>query len=75
MRWAGHVARMGDRRGVYRVAQGKSEGKKPLGRTRRRWGYNIKMDRSVMGRSGLDESSGGCVWGHGLDRSGSGEGR
>ena len=44
MRWAGHVARMGDRRGVYRVLVGKPEGKRPLGRPRRRWEDNIKMD-------------------------------
>ena len=37
MRWAGHVARMGEDRGVYRVLVGKSEGKRPLGRPRRRW--------------------------------------
>ena len=44
MRWAGHVARMGVRRGVYRILVGKSEGKRPLGRSRRRWEDNIKMD-------------------------------
>jgi len=44
MRWAGHVARMGERRGVYRVLVGKPEGKRPLGRPRRRWEDNIKMD-------------------------------
>jgi len=38
MRWAGHVARMGERRGVYRVLVGKPEGKRLLGRLRRRWG-------------------------------------
>ena len=38
MRWAGHAARMGDRRGVYRILVGKPEGKRPLGRTRHRWG-------------------------------------
>ena len=37
MRWAGHVARMGERRGVYRVLMGKPEGKRPLARSRRRW--------------------------------------
>ena len=42
MRWAGHVARMGEMRGVYRV--GKPEGKRPLGRPRRRWVDNIRMD-------------------------------
>ena len=44
MRWAGHVARMGERRDVYRVLVGKPEGKRPLGRPRRRWEDNIKMD-------------------------------
>ena len=43
MRWAWHVARMGGR-GVYRVLVGKPEGKRPLGRPRRRWNDNIKMD-------------------------------
>jgi hypothetical protein len=42
MRWAGHVARMEERRGVYRVLVGKPEGKRPLGRPRRRWEDNIK---------------------------------
>jgi len=44
MRWAGHVAHMGDRRGSYRVLVGKREGKRPLGRPRRRWENNIKVD-------------------------------
>ena len=44
MRWAGHVACMGERRGVYRILVGKTEGKRPLGRHRRRWGDIIKMD-------------------------------
>jgi hypothetical protein len=44
MRWAGHVARMGEGRGVYRVLVGRPEGKRPLGRPRRRWEDNIKMD-------------------------------
>jgi len=44
MRWVGQVARMGERRGVYRVLVGKPEGKRPLGRPRRRWEGNIKMD-------------------------------
>jgi hypothetical protein len=44
MRWAGHVARMGDRRGAYRVLVGKPEGRRPLGRSRRRWEDNIKTD-------------------------------
>ena len=44
MSWAGHVARMGDEREVYRVLVGKPEGKRPLGRPRRRWVDNIGMD-------------------------------
>jgi hypothetical protein len=43
MGWAGHVARMGVGRGVYRVLAGRPEGKRPLGRPRRRWDDNIKM--------------------------------
>jgi hypothetical protein len=49
MRWAGHVARMGKDRGVYRVLVGKPEGKRPLGRPRRRWEDNIKMDIQEVG--------------------------
>ena len=52
MRWAGHVPRMGERRGVHRFLVGKPEGKRPLGRPRRRWEDNIKMD--------LHEVGGGC---------------
>jgi hypothetical protein len=44
MRWAGHVARMGEKRNVYMLLVGKPEGKIPLGRLRRRWKDNIKMD-------------------------------
>jgi len=44
MRWAGHVARMGEERGVYRVLVGEPEGKRPLGRRRFRWVDNIRMD-------------------------------
>jgi hypothetical protein len=47
MRWAGHVARMGENRGLYRVLVGKPEGKRPLGRPRRRWEGNIKMDSYI----------------------------
>ena len=49
MRWAGHVARMGEDRGVYRVLLGKLEGRRPLGRPRRRWGDNIRMDLQEVG--------------------------
>jgi hypothetical protein len=48
-RWAGHVARMGEERGVHRVLVGKPEGKRPLGRPRRRWEDNIKMDVQEVG--------------------------
>ena len=54
MRLAGHVARMGKRRGVCRVLVGKPEGKRPLGRPRRRWEDNIKMDLQEVGCRGLD---------------------
>jgi len=49
MRWAGHVARMGEGRGVHRVLVEKPEGKRPLGRPRRRWEDNIKMDIQEVG--------------------------
>jgi hypothetical protein len=49
MRWAVHVARMGEERGVHRVLVGKSERKRPLGRPRRRWEDNIKMDSQEVG--------------------------
>ena len=49
MRWAGHVALMGKDRGVHRVLVGKPEGKRPLGRPRRRWEDNIKMDLQEVG--------------------------
>jgi len=54
MRWAGHVACMGDRRGIFRVLVGKPEGKRPLGRPRHRWEDNIEMD--------LQEVRCGGVW-------------
>jgi hypothetical protein len=49
MRWAGHVARLGEGRGVNRVLVGKPEGKRPLGRPRRRWEDNIKRDLQEVG--------------------------
>jgi hypothetical protein len=55
MRWAGHVARIVERRGVYWVLVGNPEGKRPLRRPRRRWEYNIKMDLQEVG-------CGGMVW-------------
>ena len=54
MRWAGHVARIEERRGVYRVLVGKPEGKRPMGRPRRRWEDNIKMDLQELGYGGMD---------------------
>ena len=52
MRWAGYVARMGEGRGVHRVLVGKSEGKRPLGRPKRRWEDNIKKDLREVGEGG-----------------------
>jgi hypothetical protein len=49
MRWAGHVARMGEGRSAYRVLVGRPEGRKPLGRPRHRWEDNIKMDLREVG--------------------------
>ena len=54
MRWAGHVARMGEERGVYRFLVGKPEGKRPLGRPRRRWVDNIRMDLQEVGCGYVD---------------------
>jgi hypothetical protein len=51
MRWAGHMARMGKGRGVHRLLVGKPEGKRPLGRPKRRWEDNIKMDLQEVGGS------------------------
>jgi hypothetical protein len=49
MRWMGHVARMGEKRNVYRLLVGKPEGKKPLGRPRHRWVDDIKMNLLEIG--------------------------
>jgi hypothetical protein len=49
MRWAGHVARIGEKRNVYRLLVGKPEGKRLLGRPRRRWVDNIRMDLGEVG--------------------------
>ena len=54
MKWAGHVARMGEDRGVHRVLVGKPEGKRPLGRPKRRWENNIKMDLQEVGGCRVD---------------------
>ena len=55
MRWAGHVARIRERRGAFRILMGRPDGRRTLGRTRRRWEDNIKMDIQEVG------------WGHLLD--------
>jgi len=54
MRWAGHVAHMGEERGVYRVLVGKRAGRRPLGRPRRRWVDNIRMDLQEVGCGYMD---------------------
>jgi hypothetical protein len=54
MRCAGHVAHIGDRRGMYRVLVGKPEGKRPLERPGRRWEDNIKVDLQEVGCRGMD---------------------
>jgi len=54
MRWAGDVACVGERRDVYGVLVGKPKGKRPLGRPRRRWADNIKMDLQEVGCEGTD---------------------
>jgi len=54
MRWAGNVARMGERRGVYSVLVGKPEGKRPLGRQSRKWEDNIKMGLQEVRCGGMD---------------------
>jgi hypothetical protein len=52
--WARHVARMGEKRNAYRILVGKPEGKRPLGRTRRRWVDNIKMELREIARDVMD---------------------
>jgi hypothetical protein len=54
MRWAGHVARMGEKGNAYRIWVGKPEGKRPLGRPRRRWVDSIKMDLREIGWDGMN---------------------
>jgi hypothetical protein len=54
MKWAGHVARVGEGRGVCRILVGKPEAKRPLGRLRRRWEDNIRVDLLEMGCAGMD---------------------
>jgi hypothetical protein len=54
MRWAGHVTQMGEKRNVYTLLVGKPEGKRPLGRLRRKWIDNIKIDLLEIGLSVVD---------------------
>jgi hypothetical protein len=54
MRWAGLVARMGEVRGAYNILVGRPEGRRPLGRPRRRWEDNIKMDLREIGFGDVD---------------------
>jgi hypothetical protein len=63
VRWAGHLARMGERRSAYRALVRKAEGMRSLGRPRRIWEDNIKMDLREIG------------WGNGRDQSGPGQGQ
>jgi len=77
MRWAGHVAPMGEDRGVHRVLVGKPEGKRSLGKPRRRWEDNIKMDLQEGGGGHGDwmelaqdrQVAGTCGYGEGLSGS------
>jgi hypothetical protein len=61
MRWVSHVARMGEKRNAYRLLVGKPEGKRPLGRPRRRWMANIRMDLGEV-RWGDGVMWAGLVW-------------
>jgi len=54
LRWAGHVACIGERRGIYRVLVGKHEGRRQLARLRRRWEDNIKIDHQEVGCGGME---------------------
>jgi hypothetical protein len=54
MRWEGHVALIGEKRNVYRLLVGKPDGKRPLGRPRRKWVDNIRMDLGEVGWGGVD---------------------
>jgi hypothetical protein len=78
MRCAGHVARMGERKNAYRIFMGKPEGKRPMGRPRRKWVDNIKMDLCQMGCDGvgwIDVAQDGDQWRtlceHGIEPAGS----
>jgi hypothetical protein len=54
MRWVGHVACMGDRRGAYQILVGRPEGNKPLGKLRHKWKDNIRLDLQEVGWGGID---------------------
>jgi len=54
MRWAGHLVRLGEDRGVYRILLGKPEGRRPLGRPMRRWVDNIRVDLQDVGCGYMD---------------------
>jgi hypothetical protein len=54
IRWTGHIARMGKKRNAYRILVGKPEGERPLGRPKRRWEDNIRMDLREIGWGGMD---------------------
>jgi hypothetical protein len=54
MRWSGHVARIEEKRNAYMLLVGKSEGKRPVGRPRRKWMDNIRMDRGEVGWGDVD---------------------
>jgi hypothetical protein len=54
MRWAGHVARMREKRNAYRILVGKPEGRRPLGKPRRRWEDNIRINLRETGWGGMD---------------------
>jgi hypothetical protein len=54
MRWAGCVTRIGEKRNAYRILAGKPEGKRPLGRSKRKWVDNIKMDLREIEWDGMD---------------------
>jgi hypothetical protein len=54
MKWAGNVARIGEKRNAYRILMGMPEGKRPLGRPRRRWMGNIKIDLREIEWDGMD---------------------
>jgi hypothetical protein len=60
MRWAGHMARMGETRNAYRILVGNPEGKRPLGRLRHRWVDNIKIDLRELGLDGVVWN--GSIW-------------